>query len=83
MRQNENPLMMPRQICIDDVKYLGGGKFSVRLTAQNAEGGLSQTQTVAAESEDTAIEIAKAAFSRWLDKVAEYTFSSVPPGRRN
>jgi hypothetical protein len=59
---------MNKRISIGEVKDLGGGKFSVRLhlDSANPEAALSQTQTVSAEGYDAAVQIAMAAFSRWL-----------------
>jgi len=71
------------KISVSDVKDLGDGKFSVRLTLEDHGGGLSQTQTVSADCHDVAVQIAKEAFSRWLDKVAHYVAKNLPPAMRN
>jgi hypothetical protein len=77
------PTVMNRQISIDEIKELGSGKFSVRLTVESPEGALSQTQTVSADGRDAAVRIARESFSRWLDKVGEYVVKNMPPRMRN
>jgi len=74
---------MNQKISVSEVKDLGGGKFSVRLTVEGPEGALSQTQTVAAEGYEAAVQAAKEAFSRWLEKVTAYTVKNLPPTMRN
>jgi hypothetical protein len=76
---------MNNQISVSEVKDLGGGKFSVRLTVETGspEVALSQTQTVSAEGYDAAVQIAKEAFSRWLKKVTEYAVKNMPPRMQN
>jgi hypothetical protein len=71
------------RILVGDVKNLGGGKFSVRLTVEGPEGTLSQTQTVAAEGHDAAVQIAREAFLRWAGKVAAYAVKNMPASMRN
>ena len=71
------------QISVGEVKDLGGGKFSVRLTLEGSEGGIFQTQTVLADTCDAAVQIAKESFSRWLKKVTEYTVKNMPSRMRN
>jgi hypothetical protein len=62
---------MNNKISVGDVKDLGGGRFSVRLnfSTGSPENSLSQTQTVLADGYDAAVQIAKEAFLRWLNKV--------------
>jgi len=62
---------MNDRISVGEVKNLGGGKFSVRLTFDSGSpaNSLSQTQTVLADGYDAAVQIAKEAFSRWLKKL--------------
>jgi len=70
-------------ICVGDVKDLGGGKFSVRLSVKSPEGTLSQTQTVSADGRDAAVAIAKKCFSRWLKKVTAVAVRNLPAKMRN
>jgi hypothetical protein len=70
-------------ISVGEVRDLGGGKFSVRLTVEATEGALSRTETVAAEGHDAAVQIAKESFSRWLKKVTEYAVKNMPARMRN
>jgi hypothetical protein len=70
-------------ICVVDVKDLGGGKFSVRLSGKSPEGTLSQTQTVSADGRDAAVAIAKECFSRWLKKVTAVAIQNIPAKMRN
>ena len=74
---------MPRQIRVDDVTELGNGRFAVRLSVGEAEGSLSQTQTVSADGPEAAVQAAKEAFARWLDKVTDYVLRSMPSKMRN
>ena len=74
---------MQDKILTDEVRDLGGGKFSVRLTLTSPEGAISQIQTVAADGSDRAVQIAKEAFSAWLKQVAQYTVRNLPPSLRN
>jgi len=62
---------MNDRISVGEVKNLGGGKFSVRLTFDAGSPGnsLSQTQTVLADGYDAAVQIARHAFLRWLKKI--------------
>jgi hypothetical protein len=75
--------MFERQVSVDEVKDLGGGRFSVRLSVESPEGALSQTQTVLADTHDAAVQLAKEAFSRWLDKVTEYAVRNMPARMKN
>ena len=70
-------------ISVGEVKDLGGGKFSVRLTVEAPEGAVSRTETVAAEGHDAAVQIAKESFLlRWLKKVTEYVAKNIPAKMR-
>ena len=71
------------QILVDDVQDLGGGKFSVRLTMGGPEGSLSQTQTVAADGHDAAVQIAQEAFLRWAGKAAAFAVKNMPAKMRH
>jgi hypothetical protein len=70
-------------VCVGEVKDLGGGKFSVRLSVESPEGTLSQTQTVSADNRDAAVQIAKECFSRWLRKVTAVAIRNMPAKMRN
>ena len=70
-------------ISVGEVKDLGGGKFSVRLTVEAPEGAVSRTETVVARGHDAAVQIAKESFSRWLKKVTEYVAKNIPAKMRN
>jgi len=74
---------MHGQIVVDEVKNLGNGKFSVRLSVGGSEGSLTQTQIVTAEGQEPAVQLAKEAFARWLDKVMDYTIRTLPSKMRN
>jgi|HubBroStandDraft_2_1064218.scaffolds.fasta_scaffold2089814_1 hypothetical protein len=74
---------MRDKMSVSDVRDLGDGKFSVRLEIGGPEGVLSQTQTVSADGYDTAVQIAKDSFSRWLKKVTEYAIKNMPTRMRN
>lgn len=76
---------MNGRIIVGAVKDLGGGKFSVRVNFDtgNPDTALSQTQTVAADSRDAAIEIAKVDFSRWLEQITAFAVRNMPPNMRN
>ena len=75
--------VMNSQISVCEVKDLGGGKFSIELTVESREGVLSQTQTVSADTYDAAVQIARESFSRWLEKVTEFTVKNMPSKMRN
>jgi len=79
----DRPVTVNDQIRIGDVKDLGDGKFSVRLSVNSPEGTLSQTQTVAADGRDAAIAIARECFARWLKKVTEVAVRNIPAKMRN
>jgi hypothetical protein len=61
--------VLANTISIGEVTDLGGGEFRVRLTTGTPENTVSQTQTVKADSRDTAIIIATEAFQRYLRKI--------------
>ena len=78
-----SPVMTNDRVSVDEVKDLGGGKFSVRLTVDGPEGAVSQTQTVSADDREAAVQIAKESFLRWLKKVTEYAVKNIPTRMRN
>ena len=78
-----SPVMTNDRISVGEVKDLGGGKFSVRLTVEGPEGAVSQTQTVSADDRDTAVQIAKESFSRWLKNMTEVAVKNMPTRMRN
>jgi hypothetical protein len=71
--------MMVSQITVDEVKPLGDRRFAVRLTmsAPIGQTALSQTQAVVADDAEAAVQTAKEAFSRWLDKVARVALCNI------
>src|SRR5204863_3330297 len=74
---------MNERISVGEVKDLGGGKYLVRLDLGTGEAALSQTQTVSADGCDAAVQIAKAAFSRWLTQILECSVKNMPSNIRN